>query len=53
MAEAVLQPSMRLLHNRHTKERAMKLVPLMTVHADLKPPADIGMDPYGTRMGER
>jgi hypothetical protein len=28
----------------------MKLEPLMTVHADLKPPVDIGMGPYGTRL---
>ncbi len=28
----------------------MKLAPLMTVHADLKPPAGIGAGPYGTRL---
>jgi len=28
----------------------MTLAPLMTVHADLKSPADIGTGPYGTRM---
>ena len=28
----------------------MKLAPLMTVHADLKPPTDIGTGPYGTRL---
>ncbi len=28
----------------------MKLEPLMTVRADLKPPVDIGTGPYGTRL---
>jgi len=28
----------------------MKLEPLMTVHADLKPPLDLGLGPYGTRL---
>jgi hypothetical protein len=28
----------------------MKLVLLMTVHADLKPPVDLGRGPYGTRL---
>jgi hypothetical protein len=28
----------------------MKLEPLMTVHADLKPPVDLGAGPYGTRL---
>jgi uncharacterized protein DUF3237 len=28
----------------------MKLEPLMTVHADLKAPVDIGTGPYGTRL---
>jgi len=28
----------------------MKLVPLMTVHGDLRPPAEIGTGPYGTRL---
>jgi Protein of unknown function (DUF3237) len=28
----------------------MKLAPLMTVQADLKPPADIGTGLYGTRL---
>lgn len=28
----------------------MKLEPLMTVHADLKAPLDIGTGPYGTRL---
>lgn len=27
----------------------MKLVPLMTMHADLKAPADVGKGPYGQR----
>jgi len=28
----------------------MKLEPLMTVHADIRPPAEIGTGPYGTRL---
>ena len=28
----------------------MKLEPLMTIQADLKPPADLGTGPYGTRL---
>jgi uncharacterized protein DUF3237 len=28
----------------------MKLVPLMTMHGDLKPPVDVGKGPYGQRM---
>ena len=28
----------------------MKLEPLMTLHADLNPPAEIGAGPYGTRI---
>ena len=28
----------------------MKLEPLMTIHADLKPPVDHGAGPYGTRL---
>lgn len=28
----------------------MKLEPLMTLHADLRPPAKIGTGPYGTRL---
>ncbi|MEH6542509.1 MAG: DUF3237 domain-containing protein [Porticoccaceae bacterium] len=28
----------------------MKLKPLLTMHADLKPPVDVGPGPYGNRM---
>ena len=28
----------------------MKLEPLMTIHADLKPPVDFGAGPYGARL---
>jgi hypothetical protein len=39
-----------LLQNTLAKEIAMQLAPLMTVHADLKPPVDLGIGPYGTRL---
>jgi hypothetical protein len=47
-AEAPIQRL--LLQTRVPKGDAMKLEPLMTIHADLKPPVDHGAGPNGTRL---